>query len=665
MPFAYMGKILWVDLTRGEFRDEEIGEEVYQRFLSGYGLAAKVIFEKQPAGVDPLGPDNIFGVVNGLLTLTGSLFTGRWMVVGKSPLTGGWGDANCGGSFAPALKRTGYDGIFFTGQSENPVYLLIDGDKKELVDAAEYWGRDAIETEDALIEKHGKRFKAAVIGSGGENLSRISGVVTDRGRIAARSGLGAVMGSKKLKALCLAGKTKVEVHDREKMLELRNTFARKLDRDKFLDAIFFGKFMGLLGKLQKHMGAQMAMAGELFKIDLRIWGTSGLTAMCAENGDAPIKNSAGDGYDFPAFKKAVHIGDNAVKKYQQKRYKCYSCPLGCGGTCRVDDGPYPIGETHKPEYETLCALGSLLLTDDLPALFKANEMLNRAGIDSISCGVTIAWAIEAFEKGALSEADTDGLKPVWGDGETMLAMVEKIIRGEGIGKLLMNGVKVASEKTGQGSEAYAIHAGGQELPMHDPRFDAGFGMAYENEPTPGRHTIASYTYIDLMNLSTKTKQMPKRPIIHSLHERYATEDKGRTQSIVSAYTDILNGVGMCLFGAGVGGDPPLVEWINAATGWEMDFEEYLEIGRRIKTLRQAFNAREGIRPKQTRMTDRARGNPPLERGANKGITPDFDTLGDDYYTAMGWNRETGKPLPETLDHLGLNQVKTDLYPEAK
>lgn len=201
--------------------------------------------------------------------------------------------------------------------------------------------------------------------------------------------------------------------------------------------------------------------------------------------------------------------------------------------------------------------------------------------------------------------------------------------------------------------------------MHDPRFDAGFGMAYENEPTPGRHTIASYTYIDLMNLSTKTKQMPKRPIIHSLHERYATEDKGRTQSIVSAYTDILNGVGMCLFGAGVGGDPPLVEWINAATGWEMDFEEYLEIGRRIKTLRQAFNAREGIRPKQTRMTDRARGNPPLERGANKGITPDFDTLGDDYYTAMGWNRETGKPLPETLDHLGLNQVKTDLYPEAK
>ena len=214
MANGYMGKILWVDLTKGTLEEETIDDDMYRRFLSGYGLGAKIIFDRQPAGIDALAPEAVFGIVTGLLTDTGALFSGRWMLVGKSPLTGGWGDANCGGNLSPALKRTGYDGIFFTGKSKKPVYLLIDGDNKELKDASELWGTDALETEQALIDRHGRGFRVACIGQGGENLSLISGVCNDRGRIAARSGLGAVMGSKKLKAICVKGNKRVDLHDR-------------------------------------------------------------------------------------------------------------------------------------------------------------------------------------------------------------------------------------------------------------------------------------------------------------------------------------------------------------------------------------------------------------------------------------------------------------------
>ncbi len=663
MTGGYMGKVLWVDLTKGEFREEAIPEEVYRNYLSGYGLAAKMIFDNQAGGVDPLGPEAILGFASGMLTGTGSVFTGRWMVVGKSPLTGGWGDANCGGNFAPALKKTGYDSIFFTGQSEKPVYLLMEGSKKELVEAEDYWGTDAIETEKQLIEKHGKAFKVACIGQGGENQSLIAGVVNDRGRIAARSGLGAVMGSKKLKALCIKGTAKVPVHDRKQITALTKDYVRRLERDKFADKIFHGKLLALLGRLQSHMGAQPAMMGELFKITTRIWGTPSLSAMSAENGDSPVKNWKGVGReDFPSFSKASKIGDDAVIKFQKKRYHCFSCPLGCGGVCAVDDPRFPLEETHKPEYESLCALGTMLLIDDLGALYKVNDDLNRAGLDTISVGGTIAWAFEAYERGHLTKNDTDGLELTWGNSEAMVALVGKIIRqDEGIGQLLKNGVKVASETLGEHTKEYAIHAGGQELPMHDPRADAGYGIAYESEPTPGRHTIASYIYADLMNLSQKTDLMPKRALLHSLSERLGLKGKGRQQGLVSAYTDVINGIGMCLFGACFGSNPPVAEWINAATGWNYSFNEYLEIGKRIKTIRQAFNSREGIQPKQQKMTDRARGVPPLKSGPLKNMSPDFDNLNASYYEEMGWNHQDGKPLPQTLDRLNMQDVKEQLY----
>jgi len=662
MARGYMGKVLWVDLSRGTFKEESIADEVYEQLLSGYGLAAKLIFENQPAGVDPLGAKAIFAVMSGLLTGTGSLFSGRWMVCGKSPLTGGWGDANCGGDFAPAIKQAGYDGILFKGKARKPVYLLVKGDEITLEDAADLWGTDAIETEDALKDKHGKGFKVACIGQGGEQQSLISGVVNARGRIAARSGLGAVMGSKNLKALCLKGSAKLGAQDRKKVVELSREFRERLDKDKKVDRFFSGKVTNIMGKVLGRVKTQPAMAGELFKLTLRIWGTAGITGLSAETGDSPIKNWQGAGYiDFPVGKKSSKISDDNVTRYESKKYHCYSCPLGCGGICKVEDGPYPLEETHKPEYETLCAFGSLLLIDDLKLIFQINERLNRAGIDAISCGVAIAWATEAFERGLLTENDTTGLKLTWGDGAAVLEVVEQIIAGKGrLGELLKDGVKRAAEKLGHGSEAFAVHAGGQELPMHDPRFDAGYGMAYEVEPTPGRHTIASYTYIDLMALHRKTRKMPKARLLHSYSDRFGVEGKGRAQSVVSRFTDVVNGCGLCLFGVSVGGNPPVTEWINAATGWSKSFDDYLEIGRRIKTLRQAFNHREGLTAADTRMTARSRGVPPLEQGPLAGVTPNFDGLSADYYREMGWDPTTGRPLERTLDELGLERAKQAL-----
>ena len=265
-----MGKILWVDLATREIRDEIIPDDVYERYLSGMGLAAHILYNRIPAGADPLGPENILGFVSGLLTGTGSLFAGRWMVVGKSPLTGGWGEANCGGSFAPAIKRCGYDGIFVKGISENPVYLYVKNGSAELRDATHIWGRDAIESEEMLIAETGGKSQVAVIGPAGEKLSLISGVCNDRGRLAARSGLGAVMGAKKLKAVVLDGKRRIDVHNRAEIKRLSQMCNKWV---QFQPPLPSGKIAAYVGTLMRVLPTQMAMDGMLYKVLLKKWGT--------------------------------------------------------------------------------------------------------------------------------------------------------------------------------------------------------------------------------------------------------------------------------------------------------------------------------------------------------------------------------------------------------
>jgi len=647
---GYMGKILMVDLSAGTFVEQEISDVVYEKFLSGSGLGGFVLYNSIPAAADPLGPDNVLGFVSGILTGTGSLFTGRWMAVGKSPLTGGYGEANCGGNFSPAIKRCGYDGIFFKGVSEKPVYLHIKNGKIELKDAAHLWGMDAIATEEKLIHDLAEKQKprVACIGPAGEKLSCISGISNDLGRMAARSGLGAVMGSKRLKAVVLDGNVKIQPHDRVKIKMLSQKCQKWVN---FQPWFISGKGVRILGTVLRFLPTQTMMDGMLWKIMLRKWGTIALNQYSSELGDAPLKNWAGSNIDF-AKEKSDELNPDRILESQTKRYHCYSCPLGCGGVCK---GNFPNGESHKPEYESVLALSGLSLNGDLESVYQMNDRLNRAGMDTISAGSTLAFAIECYERGILTQADTDGLELKWGNSEAMMALLEKMIAREGIGDILADGVKKAAAKIGKQSEQYAIHAGGQELPMHDSRFDPGLAVHYAVEAMPGRHTIGSQLFYEMFRLWKRDRSLPGVRLMYLKKSKYEVSDTKAAQAAAcSKFINVLNGAGGCIFGAQIGVDRvPIFEWLNAATGWRKTPGEYLAIGKRLQTLKQAFNLKHGIEPKSTRPNPRALGDPPLVEGANRQRTIEIDRMIEDYWYQFGWSTRTGEPAPADITALDI------------
>jgi len=651
MGRGYMGRILTVDLSKGEFREEAIPDEIYEKYLSGLGLAAFLLYDRIPKGADPLGPENILGFVSGLLTGTGSLFAGRWMVAGKSPLTGTWGDANCGGSFSPAIKRCGYDGIFFEGASDRPVYLYVDSRKAELKDASHLWGKDTVETEELLQEKYGPGARIAVIGPAGEKLSLISGISNDKGRIAARSGLGAVMGSKKLKAMVLNGKKRIRPFDQKAVHKLSRTCNKWV---RFQVPLGPSIITALLGTLLRILPTAMAMDGLIYKMILRQWGTGGLNQMSPEWGDSPLMNWKGSNVDWP-LKKSKSADPDLIKKSEYVKYHCYSCPLGCGGKCSMT-GKY--AETHKPEYESVLALGGLCMNEDTDSLFYLNEILNRAGMDTISAGATVAWAMECFEKGILTREDTDGLDLSWGNTSAMVSLIHKMIDRDGIGDILADGSRIAAQKIGRGSDLYTVHAGGQEPAMHDGRQDPGFAIHYSVEPAPGRHTIGAQLYYEMFQLWKKVKDIPKKwpfQIYHKNSKYKASKEHALSAASCSKYMNVVNGSGLCMFGTFLGVTrTPTFDWLNAATGWNKKPEDYMEIGERIQTLKQAFNIKHGIDPRANRLSDRALGLPPQAEGANKGRSVLIEQMMEAYWKEFGWDASTGRPTGETLARLGIS-----------
>ncbi len=654
MDKGYMGKVLVVDLGTGTVRTEAIPDNVYENYLSGLGLGAYLLFQWIPPEADPLGPDNVLGFMSGLLTGTGSLFTGRWTVVGKSPLTGCWGDANCGGTFSPAIKRCGYDGIFFKGVSERPVYLFADGARAELRDASALWGKDAIETEEALLKEGGPGSRVACIGPAGEKLSLIAGIANDGGRMAARSGLGAVMGSKRLKAVVLNGKRRIGLHDRAEMRRLSQKCNRWV---QFQPPLFTGPVSPYLGAIMRIMPTQMAMDGLLYKFFLRKWGTVSMNQTSIEMGDSPIKNWKGSNEDFgPGRSRSVN--PDAFTDRERVKYHCYSCPLGCGGKCSMS-GKYT--ETHKPEYETVLALGGLCMNEDAESLFYLNELLNRAGMDTISAGGTVAFAIECYEQGLLTKEDTGGLELTWGNGPAIVALVEKMVRREGIGDLLADGTKTAARRLGKGSDQYAMHIGGQEAAMHDGRNDPGFNVHYAVEPTPGRHTLGAQLYYEMFQLWKTVKGLPRATPLYFKGRKYrADAEKAIMAAACSKFMSLANAAGFCLFGLMLGSKRiPSFAWLNAATGWNKTPEQYLEIGARIQTLKQAFNIRQGVDPRAIKVPDRMLGRPALAQGANKGRSTDLETMRSDYWRQFGWDPETGRPGDAAVRPLGPSAGKTD------
>ena len=549
MPYGFMGKILWVDLSKKELKEEALDEKLGRDFLGGYGLGARILFSRQKAGVDPLGPGAILGIVTGVLTGTDALGGSRYIMVGKSPLTGGWGDANSGGSVGPFLKFAGYDAVFFTGISDKPVYLHINNGKAELKDAAKIWGRDSFETQDILREEHGKDLEMACIGQAGEKVALIASVMNNKGRAAGRSGLGAVMGSKKLKAIAVQGSMKVPVADAYGLKEMRKKHTAELG----------GHVVGL-----------------------RDNGTPTIFNMCCEMDDAPTKNWAGvAGIDIPTY---TNLGAVSVVARQEKRYACYRCPIGCGGIMKAGEGEYQYAAgSHKPEYETLAVFGPNCANDNLESVIVANDICNRYGLDTISAGSCIAFTIECYENNIITINDTDGLEMNWGNHKAIVAMTEKLAKREGFGDIIADGVKKAAEKIGKGSEKFAMHAGGQEFGAHDPRGGWGFATGYGTDPTPGRHTQGG-------------GMVPPGVDIPEI-ERSARKGRGPHHKISTCFNHATNSMGMCNFI--IGGFPHidnLMEALKAITGWDdLTPEELIKTGERITNVRQAFNIREGLK----------------------------------------------------------------------
>ncbi len=643
---GYMGKYVIIDLSTGKSEVVSPGDEFYKKYLSGYGLGAAVITERQKAGIDPLSPGAHIGFCSGILTGTGAYFSGRFMVVGKSPLTGGWGDSNSGGFFSVEIKRAGYDAVFVTGKAKNPVYIYIKDGKVEIRDAKKIWGKDTVETEELIrAEVNEKRAQVACIGKAGEKLSLISGIVTDAGRIAARSGLGAVMGSKNLKALAVKGSMKVPAADPDRMRALNKKFLKAFKFVNPMDTItvaIINYVSQVIARTGISVPSQPSTVREIYKK----YGTSGLTVYSALTGDSPIKNWSGVGYvDYPG---AYKLSDESIVAHQSKKYGCQSCPLACGGIIDIKNGRYSGTKSHKPEYETLCSFGGLVLQDDLDTLFEINELCNREGIDSISAGGAVAFAIECFEKGIIDEKQTGGLKLGWGKSKEILRLTEMIIEREKIGNILADGVRLAAKKIGKGSEAFAIHAGGQELPMHDSRLDPGFGIIYQMEPTPGRHTVSSYLYGPLY----KTKN--RFPAVKRMIAGARGKDmKKLALCLGTAYfTNLFNGAGLCQFGI-LTGPLPVVDYLNAVTGWGLSADDYLKTGERILNLRKAFNLREGVGPEDSRLHPRAAGAEPVKKGPIKGVTLDMEALTRGFCELAGWDYSLGGPPREKLRELGI------------
>jgi aldehyde:ferredoxin oxidoreductase len=603
MSGGYMGKILFVDLSTGQMHEEPPDENLCRNFIGGYGIGARMLYSLQKAGIDPLGPENTLGFLTGPFTGTIVPPGARYMVFAKSPLTGGWGEANSGGFFGPTLKFAGFDGVYFSGISPKPVYLLLDDGKAELKDAGYLWGKDTYETEDILMAEY-KDSRVVCIGPAGEKLTLVSCIMSNHGNAAGRSGMGAVMGSKKLKAVVARGTKEVTIADRVAALKFISAYMQKF------------KVVGPTGMTPMQRQQK--------------YGTSFTTYNAAHSGDAPVKNWGGIGIiDFPD-RAGVH--PDAFAARVEKGHGCWHCPIRCKAVLRAGEGEYKYAfGSHRPEYETATSFGALCINSNTESSIIANDICNRAGLDTISAGSIIAFATELYENGILTQQDTDGIDLRWGNHRAMAAMTLKLSNREGVGDILANGVKRASEIIGKGAEQFAMHIGGQEVAMHDPKV-LGRGRLsspaarYKMDATPGRHTVlfGPHSFID---------------------------------------THFLNVAGLCHFGMWPEFEDLMVGVFKAVTGWDYAWKDMQKTGERVVNMRHVFNLREGINELNWQVPPRLIGKPPQPVGPLAGVTADIDAQ---VYWGLGyldWDRFTTKPSKAKLLSLGgMDDIAKELWP---
>jgi aldehyde:ferredoxin oxidoreductase len=609
---GYFGKYLKIDLTSGQTEEMPISETDQEKYIGGTTLAAKILYDHVKPGMDPLSPDNPIIFNTGPFTGSNVPMVSRAAICGISPGTGLWGEATTGGKFPMRLKGTGYDGLIITGKAENPVYLFIKDGTCKICEAAHLWGKaDIYETQKKIKEEVGKKTSIACIGAGGENLINYSNIMNDEGRAAGRCGMGALMGSKNLKALVVSGNQKCEIAHPQKLKEVISE-------------------------------ARDAIKSSANTQAYKLYGTNFYMDLAMRIGDTPTKYFTKS--VFPAGK--VH-GPAFREKYRMGNYACYGCPIGCGRV--IKDFSDDIKQVDGPEYETVGAFGPLCMNFDLDSIVMANHLCNAHGIDTISAGVSIAFAMHLFEKGVLTQEKT-GMDILWGKSETILKLVNLIINQEGIGTLLSKGVKQMAAELNVNPEE-AAHVKGLEFPMHDPRAYQGAALSYAVGPRGACHLKGSFYSLDAPGNDTGLE------LGITFSDKNDPNQKGAMGAKLLQFCELYNSFTMCQF------SPLSAQMIarilNDITGSDFKTMDLLSFGERSLNLKRAINNKLGVTRKDDHIPDIARKA--LNEGGTAGIEPDMDLMLKEFYAVSNWDWETGKPKKEKLLELGLTFVADDLY----
>ncbi len=608
---GYFGKFLKIDLTANRIEELPVSEADQKNYIGGSTLAARLIYDYVTPGMNPAAPENPIVFAAGPFTGSNVPMVSRAAVCGISPATGLWGEATTGGKFPVRLKATGYDGILITGKADKPVYIDIEDGVAEIRDADHLWGKDIYETQEIIKAERDGRVSIACIGMAGEKQIHFANIMNDEGRAAGRCGMGALMGSKNLKALVVSGSQKAAIANPD---QLKATIEEAR------------------GHIRSHANTSA----------YKLYGTNMYMDLGMRLGDVPTRYFTKS--IFPAGK--VH-GSAFRKRYTMTSYACSGCPIGCGRI--IKDFSEDIPRVDGPEYETIAAFGPLCMNFDLDSVVRANHLCNVHGMDTISAGVSIAFAMHLYEKGVLTE-ETAGMKIAWGEGQVLLTLLDLMIRQEGIGKILSKGVKKMAEELGADPEE-AAHVKGLEFPMHDPRAYQGAALSYAVGPRGACHLKGGFYSLDVpgnevgldLGITFTDKNNPAQ--------------KGALAAKVLFFCEVYNSFTLCEFSPIPAA--MIAKILQEITGRPVKAMDLLTFGERSLNLKRAINNRLGVTRKDDTLPKIVRQA--LTEGATAGIEPDLDRMLPEFYEVCDWDWETGKPTKKKLMELGLERMAADLY----
>ena len=641
MPNGYQGKILQVNLTNRRLATEMPSEAFYRMYLGGSALNLHYLLKEMASGVDPLGPDNILGLSIGVATGAPISGQSRMTANAKSPLTGAIGDSQCGGFWPAELKFAGFDAVIIRGKASSPVYLWIHDGEAEIRDASHLWGKVTGDVEKAIREELGdQKIQVMQIGPSGEKLVRFACLINMCNRANGRTGMGAVMGSKNLKAVAVRGSQKVSIADRETLTEL----------GRWGFKAFPNSGVAGLGK----------------------YGTSNVVSLQQNTGGLPSFNFTSgvfDGWkniDGHTMYETVLKGREMGKQDKEGRDTCFGCLIRCKRVAEIKEGPYKVDPLYGgPEYETVAALGSYCGVDDLAAICKSNELCNKYGLDTISCGATIAWAMETFEAGAITQEDTGGLELRFGDGEVMVKLTEMIGKREGFGDLLAEGSARAAERLGRGQQ-FLITSKNQEAPAHMPQVKCSLALIYAVNPFGADHMSSDHDPSYEAGFEYFKDRLGVLELTEPQQARSLGPEKVNFARKTQHFCSLLDSLNLCQFACGPSwqlyGPEEIMKILQAVTGWDVTIDELLTVGERRLNMMRAFNAREGINRNQDILPEKF-FQEGLRDGPSNGWKIDraeWEAARDEYYRQSGWDIQLGIPTRRTLEQLSLGWVADKL-----